>query len=217
MKVTKNFRLQNSDILKAKENIRVGGGEKSLSVALSCLIFLMEKLLQMGSSAYVINFIILASCQLSIKPWFLWFQLQLVKLMWALTETDKRTFFKNQLQVTIWKAFFFFLFHKTSWNICFCWWENYAFLKFGISSLIWRTLNVLTGKKYLSNVLKCIKLKKNSFSHCITQLLFFYNNEDNELKNAFFPYEDNVVKLCKENAKFNSKIGTFFIIPFEII
>lgn len=71
MKVTKNFRLQNSDILKAKENIRVGGGEKSLSVALSCLIFLMEKLLQMGSSAYVINFIILASCQLSIKPWFL--------------------------------------------------------------------------------------------------------------------------------------------------
>lgn len=65
----------------------------------------MEKLLQMGSSAYVINFIILASCQLSIKPWFLWFQLQLVKLMWALTETDKRTFLKNQLQVTIWKAF----------------------------------------------------------------------------------------------------------------
>ena len=52
----------------------------------------MEKLLQMGSSAYVINFIILASCQLSIKPWFLWFQLQLVKLMWALTETDKRFF-----------------------------------------------------------------------------------------------------------------------------
>lgn len=41
---------------------------------------------------------------------------------------------------------------------------------------------------------------------------FFYNNEDNKYKNTFFPYEDNAVKLCKENTKFNSKIGMFFII-----
>lgn len=99
VRVTKNHQKnhhqsQHSDILNAKENTGVGAEGES-SVTLSCLIFLMEKLLQMGSSAYVINFIILASCQLSIKPWFLWFQLQPVKLMWALTETDKRTFFSQ--------------------------------------------------------------------------------------------------------------------------
>ena len=88
------------------------------------------------------------------------------------------------------------------------------------TNFIWRTLNelfILTGKKNLSNVLKCIIFYKCSynfsFSFLLYYIVFFNNNEDYENKNAFL-LDEIVIKLYKQNGKFSIKILPWSVFIF---